>query len=129
MARLVSGNHCIYNIAYHIVWISKYRGYYLKYNIRDCVEKYLKDKCNLLNIKLEKYEIMPDHIHIFIKSNPNITIGMIVKELKGYISYMIRREIPKLKKYKAFWAKGYFVETIGFISEETVKKYIDNQWN
>ena len=71
---------------------------------------------------------MPDHIHIFIKASPKITVETIVRELKGFISYKIRSTIPLLKKYRAFWAKGYFAESVGFISEEVIKKYIDNQW-
>lgn len=126
--RLTSGNHCVYNISYHIVLVSKYRGFYFKFKIRHLIDKYLKLKCDNLNIKLEKYEIMPDHIHLFVKSSPSISIEKIVSELKGYISFEVRKAIPSIQKYKSFWSKGYFVETIGFISEETVKKYIANQW-
>lgn len=70
---------------------------------------------------------MPDHIHLFIKSKPDITISYIVKHLKGYSSYMLRKQFPSLTKYKSLWTNSYFVETIGLISEKTIRKYIEMQ--
>ena len=47
--------------------------------------------------------------------------------IKGYSSFMIRKKNSWMKKYKAFWSSSYFVESIGNISESTVRKYIRNQ--
>jgi putative transposase len=69
--------------------------------------------------------LMPDHVHLFVRCKPSQAI---VRQFKGYSSYRIRQAYPKYRmKYKHFWAPGYYVETIGHISEETIKKYIDNQ--
>jgi putative transposase len=72
---------------------------------------------------------MSDHIHLFVKGNQNITISNIVKYLKGYSSYELRKKFIFLKKYKSLWTPSYFCETIGHISEDVVKKYIENQNN
>ena len=45
------------------------------------------------------------------------------------IFYKIRKELPSLKKYKTLWTHSYFIETIGCISENTVKRYIELQKN
>ena len=56
---------------------------------------------NKINIKIETYEIMSDHIHLFVKGNQNITIFDIVKYLKGYSSFELRKKFSYLKKYKS----------------------------
>jgi REP element-mobilizing transposase RayT len=72
---------------------------------------------------------MRDNIHLFIKSSTNTTISSIVQQLKKYISYIIRKKIPLLKKYKSLWTHSYFTETIRSTNEEAIKKYIENQKN
>ena len=122
-------NHKVFNISYHITWIPKYRKKILKDNIREAVIKYLFQKAESLHITIDAYEIMNDHVHLFIKSRPDLTISYIVQQLKGYTSYKLRKEFPLLKKYKSLWTHSYFIETIGLISEKTVKKYIEMQRN
>lgn len=126
--RFTQGNNCIYNIGYHIIWVPKYRKSILKGKIKKNVEESLLDKAKELNISIEKYEIMPDHIHIFIKCSPKQCIANIIGKLKGYSSYMVRSKNIEYRKYKSLWAPSYYCESVGHISEETVKKYIENQW-
>ena len=70
---------------------------------------------------------MIDHIHLFIKGNLKTSVSEIVKILKGYSSYVLRKEFMCLKKYKSLWTHSYYCETIGHISENTVKRYIETQ--
>ncbi len=112
---------------YHVVWTPKYRKNFLKGLIKYYVEKSLKYKSIQLGINIEKMEIMPDHVHLFISIKPIHSISDIVRELKGYSSYETRKQL-NLYKYKGFWGKGYFCESVGHISENVIKKYIDDQW-
>ena len=121
----VHDNNKVYNVSYHIVWITKYRKRLLKNSIRKELIKQLFCKANKLNISIDAYEVMDDHVHLFIKSTPNILISFIVKQLKGYSSYMLRKQFPSLKRYKSLWTHSYFVETIGIINEHSVKRYIE----
>lgn len=73
---------------------------------------------------------MPDHVHIFIKTKPTLAPHYIVQQLKGYTSRILRKEFPKLKsRIPTLWTRSYYCESIGHISEETVKKYINDQKN
>lgn len=129
MKRFKKGNHCIYNIGYHVVWIPKYRKRNLKGMFKEIIKKALFEKAKQLEIIIENIEIMPDHVHLFIKCKPTHAISTIVKILKGYSSYKIRMNFPKYKKlYKHFWSSGYYCESVGHISESTIKRYIDDQW-
>jgi putative transposase len=127
MNRFVRKKGVVYNISYHVIWTPKYRSHILKGNIKQIVINALLEKANEIKIKIEKYEVMEDHIHLFIKAKPTHKISEVVRFLKGYSSYKVREYYPKYRKYKSFWSSSYYCETIGHISERTIKKYIDDQ--
>jgi len=127
MSRLKRSNKSVYNIAYHIIWSPKCRAKILKNEIEYRLKEILINKAIEIDCFIENIECMPDHIHIFIKADTKICVQYIVKILKGYSSYILRKEFPWLKKYKALWSRSYYCESIGHISESTIKKYIDDQ--
>ena len=112
---------------YHLVWTPKYRKSYLTGNIKNTVEIAIIEKCEELKVKLMNMQVMPDHIHLFVSIPLTISISNVVNQLKGYSSYKTRKTL-KLYKYKAFWGVNYFCESVGHISELTIRRYIDNQW-
>ena len=127
MKKYKGNGNCKYNVSYHIVWIPKYRKKIIKDNIETRLKVILEEKIKNLGLPKGVIECMPDHVHLFVRSNTTYTISYIVKCLKGYSSFILRNEFPVLKRYKALWAPGYFCETIGNITQETVIKYINNQ--
>lgn len=118
----------MFNIGFHIIICPKYRRPYL---IR--YESYIKSVVRRASIKFQfivaEIDIMPDHVHLFIKckTTHTWTLPKIIGYIKGGSSFDIRKSFPALKKYKAFWSPSYFVESIGNISESTIRKYIQNQ--
>ena len=77
---------------------------------------------------IDTMEVMPDHIHIFLKGTPTIPIHLIVKNLKGKSSRVLRAEFPHLRRrLPCLWTRSYYCETIGCINEEAIKRYIENQ--
>jgi putative transposase len=127
MSGWKKGNTCVYNVSYHIIWTLKYRASILKGIMRKKIIKYLFEKAKTINVVIEKYEIMPDHVHLFIKCTPQHTVSKVIQYLKGYFSYKLRSEYKKYRKYKALWSRSYYCESIGHISENTIKKYIEDQ--
>ena len=127
MPKKYNRSNCVYNINYHITWITKYRYSILNATIQDKLKEFIKYKCDELDVKIKAIEIMPNHIHIFISCKPFHNISKIVNYLKGYTSFNIRKAYPYLKKYKALWTNSYFCESIGFVSEKAIIKYIQNQ--
>jgi putative transposase len=127
MQKYSSNGNSKFNISYHIVWIPKYRKRILTDDIEKKLKQLLNDKLISLDLHNSVIECMPDHIHLFIRSNPNYSVSFIVKMLKGYTSYILRQHFSQLRKYRSLWAPGYFCETIGNITEKTVIKYIKNQ--
>ena len=121
---------CVYNVGYHIIWCPKYRRKVLIGGVENRLKELILDISIKNKWTIKSIEVMPDHVHIFIRATPSDSIGHIVSQIKGYTSFILRKEFPKLKsRLPTLWTRSYYVETIGHISEKTIKKYIDEQKN
>lgn len=119
---------CVFNIKYHLVWCPKYRRRVLVDAVAARLQELLKDKARQLDIYLEAIEIMPDHVHVFITGEPTEAIQHIVNQLKGYSSHVLRFEFAELRsKLPCLWSRSYYVGTVGHVSEEAVRRYIEEQ--
>jgi len=73
-------------------------------------------------------EVMPDHVHLFVKAPPTLAPHYIVQQLKGKSSRRLREELPHLKsRLPTLWTRSYYCESVGHISESTIRKYIEDQ--
>lgn len=118
----------IYLLQYHIIFCPKYRRNILVENIKDRLESIIKEVSNQNNSEIKALEIMPNHVHLFVSLNYNISISKYIKNIKGRSSNLLRKEFPELLKMPTLWTKSFFVSSVGKISEDTVKQYIENQW-
>ena len=118
----------VYNVGYHLIWCPKYRRSVLIGNIDTRLKELMLLKAKELGITIEQMEIMPDHVHLFIKADPTLAPHYVVQQLKGYTSRVLRQEFPQLRsKLPTLWTRSYYVESVGHISESVVKKYIEEQ--
>jgi len=126
--RWTKSKTSVYNVAYHLIWCPKYRRSVLIGKIEQRLKQLLKQKAKENDWKIETLEIMPNYVHIFIKANPVASPHWIIQQFKGYSSNILRKEFPKLKsKLPTLWTRSYYCESIGHISENTIKKYIKDQ--
>jgi putative transposase len=122
------GNTCIYNVGYHLIWCPKYRRAVLVGKVKKRLRKLLREKAKQIKIDILSFEIMPEHLHLFVKASTVDSPHWIVQQLKGYTSRILREEFPKLKsRLPSLWTRSYYCESVGHISEKTVKKYIEDQ--
>lgn len=130
MKNLKHNTTSVVNINYHIIWCPKYRRKVLVDGVDARLKEVLVQIAEESGCTIETMEVMPDHIHIFLKGTPTIPIHLIVKNLKGKSSRILRTEFPHLKRrLPCLWTRSYYCETIGRINEETIKRYIENQKN
>lgn len=122
-------SHSITNMNFHIILCSKYRKPYLHKVQSKLMISCFRRSCVKYGCDLVEIEIMPDHIHMFVSvlQPKQFQISRFMNHLKGATSYEIRSKNSWMKRYKAFWSKSYFCESIGNISEPTIRKYIKNQ--
>jgi len=114
---------------YHIVFTPKYRRKITYYELREDIQKIIKDLCKWKGVEIMEGHMMPDHIHLLVSIPPKMSISQFMGYLKGKSAMMIFDRHANLKyKYgnRNFWATGYYVSTVG-LNEKTIKKYIQEQ--
>jgi len=130
MKILAHNNNSVVNINYHLIWCPKYRRKVLVDGVDERLKSVLRDIALELGCSVQSMEVMPDHVHVFLKGTPTLPVHLIVKNLKARSSNILREEFPHLKsQLNTLWTRSYYCETIGCISEETIRKYIENQKN
>ncbi len=128
--RWTKSKTVVYNIGYHLIWCSKYRRKVLTGDAETRLKELLAEKAGQIDIEIVQMEIMPDHVHLFVKATPVNSPHYIVQQLKGYTSRVLRQEFPSLKsRLPSLWTRSYYCESVGHISEETILKYIEDQKN
>lgn len=126
--RWNTSKHSVYNIGYHFIWCPKYRRKVLVDGVGLRLKEILVEVSSKHGWIIEKMGVMPDHVHVFVKASPDFSPAHIVSQLKGNTSRRLRMEFPKLKsRIPTLWTRSYYCESVGHISEETIKKYIDDQ--
>ena len=97
--------------------------------LRTDIGQILRQLCVYKDVEIIEAHAMSDHIHMMIRIPPKISVSSFMGYLKGKSSLMIFERHANLKyKYgnRNFWAKGYFVSTVG-LNDEVIKEYIRNQ--
>jgi len=117
----------VFLINYHLVWCPKRRKKVLIGKIAQRLKEIFNQVAEEKDIDILALEIMPDHLHLFVSCQPQMTIHKIVKAFKGRSSNILRKEFPQLLKLPSLWTNSYFVSTAGNISNKTIEKYIQAQ--
>lgn len=129
MSDYESLNHSTWECKYHIVWIPKYRRKKLYENIRKDLSQEIKRLAQCRECKILEGHMMADHVHILIEIPPKYSVSQVVGYIKGKSAIYIARKYGERSRYfsgQNFWARGYFVSTVGR-NEEVIRKYIQNQ--
>ena len=119
--------HVTYKIAYHFVWCPKYRKAILQGEVATFVESEIRRLCAENQWEIGALNVQEDHVHLFLSALPNTAPSLIANTLKGITARQVFKQYPEVKKQLwggSFWARSYYVGTVGEMTEEVVKKYI-----
>lgn len=129
--NLIHYRTSVCNINYHVVWSVKYRKKILSEEIEQCLKKIAIQVANEKGFTIELIECGEcDHVHCFITAPPKLSVTQIVKYLKGITGRKLLEKYPELREqlYKGeLWNHSYYCETIGSVSEDNIKRYIERQ--
>ncbi len=118
-----------YEINYHIVWCPKYRKPVLVGKVKEFLGDQIKTVAETKGWKVIELEVMPDHIHLFISAPPFEASINMVKILKYVTVKRLFEKFPELREKEFWkghlWSPSYYVGTVGHVSAETIKKYIE----
>ena len=123
-----SDKHNVFSCQYHVIFCPKYRRKILT----EPYDKKLKELFYQIaednDFSILDLEVMPDHVHMIIDCNPKPGIYKCIKLLKGTTSRIMRDMYPELKtRLPSLWTNSNFISTVGSISLDVVKEYINNQ--
>lgn len=120
----------VYSCQYHVIFCPKYRRSVLTDGIDVRLKELMLEKQGEYGYEILNMEVMPDHVHLIIDCDPSVGIDAIVGKIKGYTAHALRSEFPALKsRLPNLWTRSKFISTVGTVSLEVVKQYIDNQKN
>lgn len=128
-----SKGHCKFLLRYHLILVCKYRLKLMSAsNISSDIKKLSEKIAKKHNVDIWYLESDKDHIHYMIEVEPNTNLANFVKTLKSYTTYHIWKKYPNYLrkcfwKERTFWSDGYFIASIGEVSSDTLKEYIENQ--
>jgi putative transposase len=123
-------SHTVYDLKFHIVWITKYRKPVLTGEVAVRMRELVREICKVKDVEILKGHISRDHVHLFVSLPPHISVSELLKAVKGRTSRKILMEFKTLNRQfwgRHFWARGYFAASSGNVTDEVVMKYIEQQ--
>lgn len=129
--NLVHYRTSVCNINYHIVWSVKYRRKVLTRAVEEDLRQVIFDTAIENHFRVQLCEVgEADHVHCFVTAPPTLSVTQIVKYLKGISArrlFILHPEIREKLWHGVLWNHSYYAETIGSISEDTIRRYIEKQ--
>lgn len=126
--RYAKNAGAVFSLKYHLVWCPKYRRPVLAKPVDRRLKALLQEKASELGMTIHTLEVMPDHVHLFVESDPTLCVAEIVNRLKGFTSRSLREEFPFLRsRLPTLWSRSYYAGSVGSVSEAVVRKYSEDQ--
>ena len=118
----------VFTLKYHLVWCPKYRRQVLVGGVETRLKELLEIKAEEMGAVVHALEIMPDHVHLFVESDPIRAPAHIAAQFKGFTSRILRQEFPHLRsRLPSLWSRSYYIGGVGHVSAATVQRYIEAQ--
>ena len=129
--------HTRWNCTYHIVFIPKYRRKIMYGETKRDLVEIINKLCEMKQVDLLDGKVCVDHIHMYVAIPPKLSVSEFMSYLKGKSTFlkgkstlMLFDRHPEYRQKwgdRHFWARGYYVSTVGNVNEETIRKYIQEQ--
>jgi putative transposase len=123
-------SHSVYDLKYHIVWITKYRKPVLQGQVALRLRELVRQTCASLDVYILSGHVSKDHVHLLLSAPPQLALSEVVQRLKGRSSRRLLEEFNELRRQfwgRHLWARGYFAASTGNVTDEIIKQYIESQ--
>ena len=130
MKEYRKGAHTVYDIKYHLVWVTKYRYPVMQGEIAVRARDIIREVCMEHEVIILKGHVSRDHIHLLVSAPPRLSVSKMMQYIKGKSSRRLQQEYPTLhKRYwgQHLWARGYYCASSGTVTDEMIKAYIEQQ--
>jgi len=127
-ARLARNAEAVFSLKYHLVFCPKYRRPVLTSPIDARLKELVREIADNRDMTLHAFEVMPDHVHMFIESDPRWAPAEIAARFKAVTSRVLREEFPTLRtRLPTLWSRSYFIASVGGVSEAMIRRFIGAQ--
>ena len=130
MSRYRKGSHTVYQLHYHFVFIPKYRKPVLRGEVAMRLRELVREICRTHDIEILKGHVRPDHVHLLLSVPPTMAPSRVMQAIKGKSSHHLLADFRTLNRMfwgRHLWARGFFVATSGNVTDDLIKKYIEEQ--
>ena len=125
------GAHTVYRLAYHFVWVPRYRRKVLAGDVAERLEALIHELCATRDWEVEGLTVQPDQVHLFVGCPPRDAPARVMKVIKSILARELYAEFPGLRRSHwggKLWADGYYVGSAGdHVTSEIIKRYIEYQ--
>ncbi len=122
--------HAVYQCTYHVVWVPKYRYRILTGGVAELIDRDIRTLCEWKDVEVLELNIQPDHVHAVLSIPPKLSVSAFMGFLKGKLAIKVMKSYPRLRRKpywgNHFWARGYFVNTVG-LNEDLIRRYVRYQ--
>lgn len=121
-------SHSVYDLKYHIVWVTKYRYQVLRGGVGVRTRELIRQICTTLDVQILTGHVSADHVHLLVSVPPTLAVSDLVQRLKGASSRKLLQEYTDLRKRywgRHLWARGYFAVSTGNVTDEIIRQYIE----
>ena len=120
-------SHSVYDLKYHLVWITKYRKPILRGVVADRCRTLIREICRTNEVEILSGHVSRDHIHLFVSVPPYLSVSKLMQLLKGKSTRKMLSEFSGLSKVfwgRHMWGRGYFAVSSGNVTDEVIMEYI-----
>ena len=124
----IPGGVC--SLGRHLVWCAKCRRRVLGGRVAARCGELLGQVAGEHGWEIVAKEVMPDHVHLFVRVGPTDAPVAVVRAFKARTARVLRQGFPYLRRFaKVLWSPSYFAASVAYVSESTVRRYIEHQWD
>ena len=117
------------SLGLHVVWCPKYRRRTVGGRVARRLSEPLEQIAGEHGWQIVAKEVMPDHVHLFVRGRPADAPAQVVQAFKGRTARVLRHEFPHLRTHaKVLWSPSYFAASVGYVWESTMH-HIVHQWD
>jgi putative transposase len=123
-------SHSVYDLKYHLVWITKYHKPVFFGDVAARLRELIRKICKSLDIEIIKGHVSKDHVHLFVSVPPQLSISKVMGRIKVKTSRKLLSKYRRLSKEfwgRHLWGRGYFAVSSGNVTDGVIMQYIATQ--
>ena len=125
------GAHTVYRLAYHFVWVPRYRRKILVGQVAQRLGALIREICTAWDWEVEALAVQADHVHLFVSCPPRDAPAQVMRKIKSLTARELYHEFPHLRRSHwggKLWADGYYVGSAGEqVTSDLIKRYVEYQ--